>query len=94
MQSTRTIEEAVISQLRLLTPDKQQQVLDFVEFLHHKSVQSTPPLSLRQLVALPIEQRHQQLHAVIPDMVEDFANDPELTEFSVLDSEDWEIGND
>lgn len=94
MQSTRTIEEAVISQLRLLAPDKQQQVLDFVEFLRYKSIQATPPLSLRQLVALPIEQRHQQLQAVIPDMVEDFANDPELTEFSVLDSEAWEIGND
>lgn len=94
MQTTGMIEEAVISQLRLLTPDKQQQVLDFIEFLHHKSVQSPPSLSLNQLVTLPLEERHQYLNAVIPDMVEDFANDPELTEFSILDSEDWEIGND
>ncbi|NET48273.1 MAG: DUF2281 domain-containing protein [Merismopedia sp. SIO2A8] len=94
MQSTKTIEEAVISQLRLLTPDKQQQVLDFIEFLHYKSTQSSPPLSLRQLATLPIDKRHQQLQAIIPDMAEDFANDPDLTEFSVLDTEDWEIGND
>ncbi|MEM9217350.1 MAG: hypothetical protein AAGD25_23810 [Cyanobacteria bacterium P01_F01_bin.150] len=93
--SSRIIEEAVVSQLRLLTPDKQQQVLDFVQFLHHqKSVQAPPPLSLRQLVTLPIDERHQQLQTFIPDMVEDFANDPELTEFSVLDTADWDMAND
>ena len=51
-------------------------------------------LSLQQIAALPIEERHKLLVPFIAATAEDFLNDPELTEFSVLDGEDWETVND
>lgn len=48
------------------------------------------PLSLSTIAKLPVKERNQILAAYVPKMAEDFQNDPELTEFSVLDSEDWE----
>ena len=47
-------------------------------------------LSLRELVKLPLTERHRLLSPFVAEMVEDFANDPELTEFAVLDGEDWD----
>jgi hypothetical protein len=37
------LEQAVLDKLRALPPDKQQEVLDFAEFLQQKSI-SKPPL--------------------------------------------------
>ena len=51
-------------------------------------------LSLRQIAALPIEERHELLAQSIAATAEDFLKDPALTEFSVLDGEDWDTGND
>ncbi|MEA5486700.1 MULTISPECIES: hypothetical protein [Pseudanabaena] len=45
-------------------------------------------LSLRELVKLPLTERHRLLSPFVAEMAEDFANDPELTEFAVLDGED------
>jgi hypothetical protein len=42
-------------------------------------------LSLRELVKLPLTERHRLLSPFVAEMAEDFANDPELTEFAVLD---------
>jgi hypothetical protein len=39
----------------------------------------------------PIRERHQYLQSAVTTTAEDFATDPELTEFSILDTEDWEI---
>lgn len=50
-------------------------------------------LSLRQIAALPIEERHKLLAQSITATAEDLLNDPDLTEFSVLDGEDWDTGN-
>lgn len=50
--------------------------------------------SLRQIAALPIKERHKLLAQSIAATAEDFLNDPDLTEFSVLDGEDWDTGND
>lgn len=51
-------------------------------------------LSLQQIAALPVEQRHKLLAQSIATTAEDFFKDPSLTEFSVLDGEDWDTGND
>ena len=36
-EPTSAIEDAVVEGLRALSPDRQQEVLDFVEYLQHKS---------------------------------------------------------
>ena len=56
------------------------------------SCQKLKPLpSRRQLAKMSLTERHQYLAPYIPKIAEDFLNDPELTEFCVLDAEDWEI---
>lgn len=51
-------------------------------------------LSLEQIAALPVAERHKLLADSIASTAEDFLNEPELKEFSVLDGEDWDTGND
>ena len=46
-----TIEQAIVEKLRLLPVEKQQEVLDFVEFLQRKSVPKPPRRSLKGLWA-------------------------------------------
>jgi Protein of unknown function (DUF2281) len=50
--------------------------------------------SLQEIATLPLAERHQLLAPFIAATAEDFLNEPELTEFSVLDGEDWETEND
>ena len=47
-------------------------------------------LSLRELIKMPLTERHRLLSPFVAEMAEDFASDPELTEFAVLDGEDWD----
>ncbi len=47
-------------------------------------------MSLQHIAKLPLEERHKLIAPYVAAMAEDFLNDPELTEFSVLDGEDWE----
>ncbi|PSN15053.1 hypothetical protein C7293_08960 [filamentous cyanobacterium CCT1] len=97
MQSTASLEQILLDHLRQLPPDKQQEVLDFAEFLRQKLLSPSKPasgLSLQDLASLPLSQRHQALAPFIADTAEDFKTDPALTEFSALDSEDWEFPND
>ncbi|MEH2240749.1 DUF2281 domain-containing protein [Nostoc sp.] len=112
MSETINIEQAVLDNLRILSNDKQQEVLDFVEFLVQKTgnrkqldskdsddsissnLQQQKRLSLREIARLPVAERHKILEPFIAATAEDFLNDPELTEFAVLDGEDWEIEND
>lgn len=42
------------------------------------------------LMALSLEERHHILAQTVADAAEAFRTDPELTEFSALDSEDWD----
>jgi hypothetical protein len=51
-------------------------------------------LSLQEIARLPVAERHKLLAASIAATAEDLLQDPELTEFSVLDGEDWELKND
>ena len=108
MSETINFEQAVLDNLRQLPREKQQEVLDFAQFLVQKADQkkqlpsessesnsssTTAPslkLSLREIASLPIAERHKILAPFIPATAEDFMNYPELTEFSVLDGEDWE----
>ncbi|MBD2608957.1 DUF2281 domain-containing protein [Scytonema hofmannii FACHB-248] len=112
MSETINIEKAVLDNLRILPNEKQQEVIDFVEFLVQKtgqlkqvnseasnsSISSTTQdekqLSLQEIARLTVEERHKLLAPHIPSTAEDFLNDPELTEFSILDGEDWETEND
>ncbi|MEA5582686.1 hypothetical protein VB620_15205 [Nodularia harveyana UHCC-0300] len=48
-------------------------------------------ISLQEIARLPVTERHKILAPFIAATAEDFLNDPELTEFAVLDGEDWEI---
>ena len=89
MQTTIEYEQIILSKLRQLSPTQQQEVLNFTEFLHQKSTSETTvsALSLQQLVKLSIAERHQYLKASIAATADDFLTDPDLTEFSILDSE-------
>jgi hypothetical protein len=106
------LEQIVLNNLRILPTDKQQEVLDFVEFLVQKAKQSQylssksseynssltelPPLKLSftEIAKLSIAERHKILAPYMAITAQDFLTDPELTEFSVLDGEDWETEYD
>ncbi|MCC3404693.1 MAG: DUF2281 domain-containing protein [Microcoleus sp. PH2017_10_PVI_O_A] len=107
MTQTLDIEKILLENLRMLSTDKQQEVLDFVEFLVQKGAQTQhlssessessnsptepPPLklSLTEIAKLPIAERHKILAPYMAVTAQDFLTDPELTEFSVLDGEDY-----
>ncbi|MGH8000899.1 MAG: DUF2281 domain-containing protein [Brasilonema sp.] len=52
------------------------------------TTQENKQLSLQEIAKLPVEERHKLLAPYVAATAEDFLNDPELTEFSVLDGED------
>jgi hypothetical protein len=112
MSETINFEQALLENLRQLPTEKQQEVLDFAQFLVQKAEQkkqlpsessesnsssTTAPslkLSLREIASLPIAERHKILAPYMAATAEDFLTYPELTEFSVLDGEDWETEYD
>lgn len=93
MQTKIDYEQIILNNLRQLSPSQQQEVANFTEFLRQKfaAVTRKSSLSLQELALLPIKERHQYLQASIAATAEDFETDPELTAFSELDGEDWEI---
>ena len=90
MRSAISIEQEILDGLRVLPASKQQEVLDFVDFLRQKTAAQSdgglPPMT--EIVKLPISERHRLLKKYIPAMADDFANDPAMTEFAELDIED------
>jgi hypothetical protein len=52
--------------------------------------QGKTKMSLQEIAKLPLEERHKLIAPYVAAMAEDFLNDSELTEFSVLDLEDWQ----
>lgn len=112
MSETINFEQAVLENLRLLPTEKQQELLDFAQFLVQKTehkqqlssessesnsssiTEPTLKLSLREIASLPIAERHKILAPYMAATAEDFLTYPELTEFSVLDGEDWETEYD
>jgi hypothetical protein len=74
-----TIEQAVVEKLRALPVEKQQEVLDFVEFLHCKGVPKPPRRSLKGLWAdLRIDITEADIAEVRREMWGDFPRDIEL----------------
>jgi hypothetical protein len=91
MMQNAELEKSVLEKLRSLTPDQQQAVLKFVDSLSAEpTASSKTKLSLRQIAVLPIAERHKIIAPMIADIAADFQADPELTEFAVLDGEDWD----
>ena len=101
METAIKMERSLLKKWRLLPREKQQEVLDFVESIEQNLqgnkdantaafVESPTRLSMQKIARLPVEERHKILAPYIGATAEYFLNDPELTEFSVLDGEDWE----
>lgn len=59
-----------------------------------ENAQEQKQLSLKEIASLSLVERHKILESLSTTTSEDFLNDPELTELSVLDHEDWETEND
>jgi hypothetical protein len=89
VQTKIDYEQIILNNLRQLSPSQQQEVANFTEFLRQKFVVANREsnLSLQQLAKLPIKERHQYLQSSVAATAEDFETDPELTEFSILDTE-------
>lgn len=95
MTEATQIQQAVLNKLQQLPLEKQQEVLTFVDSLRPKSNSPSSDLpSLQQIAALPLAERHRLLQPHISAIAEDFRTDPALTEFSILDDEDWELDSD
>ncbi len=105
MKTAMNMERSLLEKWRLLPREKQQEVLDFVESIEQNlrlnkddntaaSIESQTRLSMQEIARLPVEERHKILAPYMAATAEDFLNDPELTEFSVLDGEDWELENE
>jgi hypothetical protein len=101
MAEAANLEETLLATVRSLPQAQQEAVLNFARFLRscalREPLQPTPSempaplnLSLQQLAKLPLAERHKLLSAYIPATAQDFLTDSELTEFSVLDSENWD----
>jgi hypothetical protein len=92
MAETVNLEQTLLETVRSLPPSQQEAVLNFARSLTIDTQQDPPPLtmSLQEIAKLPICDRNQLLAPYVAAMAEDFQTDPELTEFSVLDTEDWE----
>jgi hypothetical protein len=78
--------------VRSLPQPQQEAVLSFARSLSSNISEELPPLtlSLQQIAKLPVSDRNKLIAPYIFAMAEDFQTNPELTEFSVLDTEDWE----
>ncbi|MBD2725307.1 hypothetical protein H6G96_02970 [Nostoc sp. FACHB-892] len=59
-----------------------------------ENAQEQKQLSLQEIASLSLAERHKTLEPFTAAIAEDFLNDPELTEFLVLDGEDWEAENE
>lgn len=70
-----SIEEAILVHVRVLPPEKQQEVLDFAEFLHLKAV-NPKPLNLTRQTSLG--ERLRQIRAKIVASGEPLLNREEL----------------
>ena len=72
------IEQMIVEKLRSLPPKKQQEVLDFTEFLCHK----TELVNRRAFMKLPIEERRRILTAQSEQMVAHYEQNTEWREWT------------
>ncbi|MBD2509632.1 hypothetical protein H6G91_20440 [Nostoc muscorum FACHB-395] len=59
-----------------------------------ENAQEQKQISLQEIASLSLAECHKILKPFTAAADADFLNDPELTEFSVLDGEDWETENE
>lgn len=92
MAETVNLELTLLETVQSLPPSQQEAVLSFARSLSSHTQQPPSPLtlSLQQIAKLPVRNRNQLLAPYVAAMAEDFQANPELTEFSGLDTEDWE----
>ncbi|GEM_PF-417317 len=108
MKPTINIEQKLLQNLRLLPPDKQQEVLDFVQFLVQRSQQvnllqnapfdasisstepTLPKRSFRDFLTRILE-AHKILEQSLELTTQQDLTAAQLTEFFVLDGEDYLI---
>jgi predicted AAA+ superfamily ATPase len=91
MSISSNLEQQIIRSLRSLPVQKQEAVLEFALSLHASN--HNAPLvtqSLYDISKLSLTERKKVIEPYLSAMAEDFATDPVMTEFSVLDSEDWD----
>lgn len=69
-----SIEQAVIEKLRVLPPDKQQEVLDFVEFLEGRAKQQEPNAS--RWTSITALEAAQSVMGVVGDGPTDLSTNP------------------
>jgi len=72
------LELMVVEKLRSLPPDKQQEVLDFAEFLCHK----TELVNRRAFMKLPLEERRRILSTQSDQMVVHYEQNTEWHEWT------------
>jgi len=76
--STINLELMVVKKLRSLPPDKQQEVLDFTEFLCHK----TEVVDRRAFMKLPLEERRRILTTQSEQMIAHYEQNTEWREWT------------
>lgn len=82
--------EQMLETWRSLSQAQQEAVLNFARSLQATTTKQPLNISLQQIAKLSVAQRHKILAAYIPDTAQDFLTDSELTEFSIIDTQDWE----
>ena len=93
--SENQLRDYLIEAIQTLPTERLREVADIVAALRDDgaiadSSQERGSLSLREIVKLPVGDRHKLLSHYVADTAEDFANDSALTEFAELDVNDWD----
>lgn len=65
-----------------------------VEIIILSEVQNFKPLNLQQIAEMSLVERHRYLKQFMYATAQDFQDDPELTEFEILDTVEWDLNND
>lgn len=65
-----------------------------VEIIILSEVQDFKPLNLQQIAEMSLAERHRYLKQFMYATAQDFQDDPELTEFEILDTIEWDLNND
>ncbi|KYC40310.1 hypothetical protein WA1_27660 [Scytonema hofmannii PCC 7110] len=82
--------EFLVQKVRKIEPISNEDLNDSIL----STIDQQEQLSMQEIAKLPVQERHKILAPYIALTSEDFIQDKELTEFSVLDSEDWDTENE
>lgn len=65
-----------------------------VEIIILSEVQNFKPLNLQQVAEMSLAERHRYLKQFVYATAQDFQDNPELSEFEILDTVEWDLYND